>query len=177
MDVKTLCLGALTLGEASGYEIKKQFEEGPFSHFHRASFGSIYPALGKLSAEGLVTCLEMAQDGRPHKKVYAITAAGKEALRKTLRKTPASDCVRSENMVMFFLADFMETDHLRQVYEDYLAFYRRNVEHIKTLDDSGISPHRRFTRGFGLAFYEAAVAYLEDSRDLLLNRDKTETDR
>ena len=25
MDVKTLCLGVLTLGEASGYEIKKQF--------------------------------------------------------------------------------------------------------------------------------------------------------
>ena len=26
MDVKTLCLGALSRGEASGYEIKKAFE-------------------------------------------------------------------------------------------------------------------------------------------------------
>ena len=56
MDVKILCLGVLSRGEASGYEIKKAFEEGPFSHFHQASFGSIYPALNALSAEGLVAC-------------------------------------------------------------------------------------------------------------------------
>ena len=29
MDAKTLCLGVLTLGEATGYEIKKAVEEGP----------------------------------------------------------------------------------------------------------------------------------------------------
>jgi len=39
MDVKTLCLGVLNRGEASGYEIKKQCEEGPFSHFYAAGFG------------------------------------------------------------------------------------------------------------------------------------------
>ena len=33
MDAKTLCLGVLLRGEASGYEIKKAFEEGPFSQF------------------------------------------------------------------------------------------------------------------------------------------------
>jgi len=48
MDVKTLCLGVLSLGDASGYEIRKMFEEGPFAHFHHASFGSIYPALSPL---------------------------------------------------------------------------------------------------------------------------------
>src|SRR3546814_665287 len=54
MDAKTLCLGVLSRGAASGYEIKKAFEEGPFSHFHQASFGSIYPTLNALSADGLV---------------------------------------------------------------------------------------------------------------------------
>src|SRR3546814_8991519 len=37
MDAKTLCLGVLSRGAASGYEIKKAFEEGPFSHFHQRS--------------------------------------------------------------------------------------------------------------------------------------------
>ncbi len=41
MDAKTLCLGALSRGDASGYEIKKAFEEGPLSHIHEASFGAI----------------------------------------------------------------------------------------------------------------------------------------
>ena len=39
MDAKILCLGALTCGDASGYEIKKIFEGAPFAHFHQVSFG------------------------------------------------------------------------------------------------------------------------------------------
>ena len=30
MDVKTLCLGVLSRGPHTGYEIRKQFEDGPF---------------------------------------------------------------------------------------------------------------------------------------------------
>ena len=52
MDAKTLCLGALSRGDASGYEIKKAFEEGPLSHIHEASFGAIYPALTRLDEQG-----------------------------------------------------------------------------------------------------------------------------
>ena len=48
MDIKTLCLGVLTQGEASGYDIKKHFE-CVFSHFYVAGFGSIYPALTELA--------------------------------------------------------------------------------------------------------------------------------
>ena len=44
MDVKTVCLGMLTDGPASGYDLKKQFES-TFSHFFAAGYGSIYPAL------------------------------------------------------------------------------------------------------------------------------------
>ncbi|HUD52482.1 hypothetical protein [Parvibaculum sp.] len=32
------------------------FEDGPFSHFLDASYGSIYPALTRLTAESKVTC-------------------------------------------------------------------------------------------------------------------------
>ncbi len=63
MDVKTLCLAVLFQGEATGYEIKKAFEEGPFAHFQRASFGSIYPALSKLLVEELAEA-EARQGGQ-----------------------------------------------------------------------------------------------------------------
>ena len=45
MDVRTICLGILTRGDATGYEIKKLVEDGGYQHFVEASFGSIYPAL------------------------------------------------------------------------------------------------------------------------------------
>ena len=64
MDVKTLCLGVLCHGEATGYDIKKHFESA-FSHFFLAGYGSIYPALAELTERGLVLCEEQAQPGRP----------------------------------------------------------------------------------------------------------------
>ena len=67
MDIKTICLGLLVAGEACGYELKKRFEE-LFSHFLSASYGSIYPALADLAAEGLVNCREVPQEGRPDRR-------------------------------------------------------------------------------------------------------------
>ena len=79
MNVRTVCLAILYDKEASGYEIRKLSVEGEYAYFIDASFGSIYPALAKLEAEGLVTSRVAQQDGRPAKKVYAITPAGRSA--------------------------------------------------------------------------------------------------
>src|ERR1043166_3201232 len=81
MDVRTICLGILTRGDATGYEIKKLFEDDDYQHFVEASFGSIYPALSRLTEEGLVSVREEAQEKRPDRKVYSITPAGRAARR------------------------------------------------------------------------------------------------
>jgi len=165
MDVKTLCLGVLSLGDASGYEIRKMFEEGPFAHFHQASFGSIYPALSKLLQAEQVTCAVEAQDGRPDKKVYSITDKGLRAFRAALTKTPDVDRVRSETLFMLFFAEHMDDTHLTEVYDGYMANYRFYVEKMRELDNTGLSRGRRFVRGFGLAFYEGVLSYMEDNRE------------
>ena len=172
MDSKTLCLGALILGDASGYEIKKLFEEGPFGYFHHTSFGSIYPALGKLTEEGLVTCDEHEQDSRPDKKVYSLTDAGRATFKTALAKIPAPDKIRSESMYMLFFANQQDSDHLRDVYDGYLNGFRRNIDILDGLNDDGISKSRLFVRGFGKAFYKAALTYMEENRHMLLDDDK-----
>jgi len=168
MDVKTLCLGALTLGDASGYEIKKMFEDGPFSHFHQASFGSIYPALGKLCETGQVSMREQSQEGRPDKKTYSITEVGKATLARKLRNPPTADRIRSDVLVMFFLAEYMDPDYLARIYDAYLQSYRNNLDSLREPDDSVFPPHRQFTRGLGRSFYRAAVDFMEGNRHLLL---------
>ncbi len=42
MDVRTICLGILTRGDATGYEIKNLFQDDGYQHFVEASFGSIF---------------------------------------------------------------------------------------------------------------------------------------
>lgn len=172
MDVKTLCLGVLSLGDASGYEIRKMFEEGPFAHFHQASFGSIYPALSKLLEDGHVTCTVEAQDGRPDKKVYAMTGTGSQLFRKALTKTPEMDRVRSETLFMLFFADHLEDDHLVEIYDGYAENYQFFVDKMRAMDSTGWSRGRTFVRGFGLAFYEGVLKYMKDKRDDLLNAPK-----
>jgi len=81
MDVKTVCLGMLTDGAASGYDLKKQFESS-FAHFFAAGYGSIYPALSSLADKGLVSCEQVPQEGKPDRKVYEITDDGKAFLLK-----------------------------------------------------------------------------------------------
>lgn len=182
MDAKTLCLGALTCGDASGYEIKKMFEEGPFAYFHQVSFGSIYPSLANLAEEGKISMTEESQDGRPDKKVYSLTDKGREAMRKALRKTPADDKMRSEVMVMFFLEEFMERDHLREVFNQQLAYYRASLEKVEQLDDCGVPDERIFVRGLGRALYRTIVEYMEQNGHMLLGETadaqaKTGTDK
>ncbi len=174
MDIKTLCLGVLTMGDASGYEIKKVFETGPFAYFHRAGFGSIYPALNRLSDEGLVTCTQHTQQGRPDKKVYSLTEAGREAFREALAKTPAPDKIRSDSLVMLMFAHLLGDDRRRQVYDDYLEGYRRLIEDMLAKDLTEAPPGRHFVHGFGLSIYRAIVQYMDTHRHLLMGNDATE---
>jgi len=175
MDVKTLCLGALTLRDASGYEIRKLFEEGPFGHFYDASYGSIYPALAYLLKEGLVSVTETQQDGRPDKKVYSLTPGGLSVFKAALAEKPTRDRIRSEHMVRFFFADYMDPDDLKLVFDTYLAEFRAMSEKIRSLDNQNISQPRLFTRGFGLAFYDGVAAYMEENRDQLLTAPSADT--
>ncbi|HQZ12128.1 MAG TPA: PadR family transcriptional regulator [Devosia sp.] len=96
MNVRTICLAILYDGEATGYEIRKLSVEGEYSYFIDASYGSIYPALQKLETDKLVTSRVEQQEGKPSKKVYAITSAGRTAFINSLFEKLGEDEFRSE---------------------------------------------------------------------------------
>lgn len=165
MDVRTLCLGVLSMGEASGYEIKKRLEDG-FSHFYDASFGSIYPALNRLQREGLVTCSFEAQSKRPDKKVYALTPEGKLELVRELRSAPTPDRIRSEFLVTMLFADLLPASHVARLIDQRIADHESFLKSLEEKACAG-SPAERFVAGYGRALYEAAVAYLDENRHLV----------
>ena len=161
MDVKTLCLGVLSRHACSGYEIRKQFEEGPFSHFQEAGFGSIYPALKRLTEDGLVTCEQHAQDSRPDKKVYAITQKGRHALFEAVNRPSGPDKFRSDFMFMMFFADLMSPADLDRRFAERAAYHRARLEILES-GETAASPGERFVLNFGVALHRAALAYVEE---------------
>lgn len=168
MDVKTVCLAALTLRDASGYEIRKAFEEGPFRYFTDAGFGSIYPALGKLHGEGLVDCTELAQDKRPDKKVYSITPAGKAALAEALHHPPGPDKFRSDFLFALFFEHLLSPDMVAGAVDERIGWYHNQLTRMASCDGNGMGPGPAFVNGLGQAIYGAALAYLEEHREGLI---------
>jgi DNA-binding PadR family transcriptional regulator len=164
MDVRTLCLGVLSMGDASGYEIKKKLE-GPFRYFYDASFGSIYPALTRLQKDGLVTGAAQAQAKRPDKKVYSLTTEGRLALVRDLGQTPAPDRLRSEFIVAMRFAHLLPPRRVSEMIDGRLIEFRSTVACLEQIDRSK-APTLDFLLGYALAVYRAEIAYLEQNRHL-----------
>lgn len=165
MNVRTLCLGVLCTGEASGYEIKKEIEEGMFSHFIEASFGSIYPALTQLAGEGLVTVRAEEQTGKPDKKVYAITEAGQKALAKSIAVLPAKDKYKSEFLFQMLLHQYITPDLMLAAIDKQLDDLNADLARIEECRCSE-QPHAgaRFVADYGEAVLTAAVKCLNEKK-------------
>ncbi len=175
MDTRTLCLGVLSLGEMSGYDIKKCLEVS-FRHFFQASYGSIYPALAELARQGYVRVRTIAQEGRPDKKIYSITPAGLEALRSELAGTEPRHRVRSEFLVLMFFAHHLPPERLAEVLDEMIARWERILfEDLAAFEKQSaapgvgeLEPGMRFALGFGRTVLAAALAYVKRQRPGLL---------
>lgn len=168
MDVKTLCLGLLSRGDYSGYEIRKQFEEGAFSHFQDAGFGSIYPALKRLTEEGLATCSAQAQESRPDKKVYRITPRGREALLEAVNEPPAPDKLRSDFMFVLYFADLVPPRQLDRLIAGRIAHHEEVIARLEAIDLSRRTSEEAFVIRYGIALHRAARDYFETHRHELV---------
>jgi PadR family transcriptional regulator, regulatory protein AphA len=168
MDIKTLCLGILTMGEASGYEIKQVFEDA-FSHFYVAGFGSIYPALAALASEGHVTVNNIEQEKRPAKKVYRLTDSGREAFNAALMATYPHHRVRSEFLTLMVFAHLLPEEQLKKIFDTRLADIERQMLAIDEYMDEvkcecEVLPGVRFAGDFGLAVLKAAQDFILQHR-------------
>jgi len=70
-----IMLGMLYHRPLTGYDIKKEFELG-IANFYKMSYGSLYPALKRLTHKAYLI-MEEKPDGHRMKKYYEITETGK----------------------------------------------------------------------------------------------------
>ena len=167
MDIKTLCLGALSLGDATGYEIKKLFDDA-FGHFFAAGYGSIYPALEKLTEEGKVEYDRQQQEKRPDKKVFSITAAGRDAFISELTHTSPREKLRSEFLVLMFFAHLLPPQRLAEVLQKHLDESQRELVLLEELAKREMPAGMKFTIHYGLAVTHAAIACIKENQECLV---------
>jgi DNA-binding PadR family transcriptional regulator len=115
----------------SGYDLRKRFE-GSVGFFWQASFQQIYRELGKLEEQGLVLSEAIAQQGRPDKKRFAITAAGESFLQDWMQLPCELAPLRDELLVKIFAGGAVpravilgELAAHRSLHQERLTVYRQ----------------------------------------------------
>lgn len=167
MNVRTLCLSILFFEDATGYEIRKLSTEGRFSHFVDASFGSIYPALGRLEKDGLVTSREEIQIGKPARKIFSITDNGRQAFVEELSAPPSQDVFRSEFLMIGMCAELLDENRISAAIDTRIEQLTAELDHIGSILEDCQHAGTRWVCEYGLHCIGSSRDYLITNRERL----------
>jgi DNA-binding PadR family transcriptional regulator len=175
MNVRTICLAILYDGEATGYEIRKLSVEGEYSYFIDASYGSIYPALARLETDGLVTSRVEVQDGKPAKKIYSITAAGRSVFIQSLFEKLGQDEFRSEFLLFLRFATELPQSLVEQRLSERLAEVDAELADFDRLKQQHSHPGDAWVIDYGRTCMQASRNYIEAHRGELIAMARPDT--
>ena len=129
MALEHAILVSLAERSASGYELGRRFDAS-IGHFWSATHQQIYKVLGRMADAGLVAVEEVEQEGRPDKKVYAVTDDGLAELRRWTTEPTPPERLRSTFAVKLRALPFGDRDAIvtdvrrrREQYREKLAYY------------------------------------------------------
>lgn len=164
LDVRMLCLAALMGREASGYDIKKDLEKGSATGLIDASFGSIYPALARLTKEGFIEVRSEGAGGRD-RKTYAMTPVGRAYFLRTLSGPLPDEKYRSPFLFAMLFATDLPRARVRAMIDQQVVLWEQKIAAIKDLMDENCDfAGERFVYGMAIASLQAGLDYLHRHR-------------
>lgn len=168
---RLMILGALRwMQPAHGYSIRREMESWRAEEWANVAYGSIYFALNKLAAEGLIAVSETDQVGkRPARTTYVITNEGEAEFQRLLREywweyKPPIDPF----MVAVSLMDQLPRDELLAALRHHVAQARQAAESLLATpgrpDENDYKPrHVAEILRLGAARIEAEVRWAEEA--------------
>ena len=178
MALREVILTVLSRGEMTGYEIIKDFE-AVYVHFWRASHQQVYRELARLHRDGRVTSRVVAQEGRPDKKVYGITTAGLEELRRWILAPTEAPRPQYDLLVKLLGSHIVDRSAFRQELERVHALAQEWVNGLRVMRRECIrsrskdwSEHEQIlylTLRRGLLLGQAQLRWLAEVREFVEN--------
>lgn len=172
MSLGSVLLGVLADGPAHGYDLKRAHDTR-FPATRPLAYGQVYATLGRLQRDGLVEELETRQAAGPERTVYALTDAGREALRRWLGEveTPgpyaADELVRKTITALHTGAD--SGDFLRRQRAIHLDAMRALTRERAAATEPGT----RIALDHTLAHLDADLRWMEETRERIAQDRRT----
>jgi DNA-binding PadR family transcriptional regulator len=128
-------LVSLSERSSSGYDLARRFDRS-IGYFWTATHQQVYKVLARMEGDGWVAARVVAQDGRPDKKLYALTDDGRAELRRWLAEPAQPEVTRSELAVKVrgaangdVRAVLAEVRRHRDLHAERLDAYLANEKH------------------------------------------------
>lgn len=182
MALEHAILVSLAEKSASGYDLARRFDAS-IGHFWKASHQQIYKVLGRMEGDGWVASELVAQGGRPDKKVYVITDAGRDELAVWTSKATPVEHLRSEFAVKLRALPFGDADAIvddvrvrRRAHEAQLAYYEESAARFYPRPDDLRTEELGgwlVLRG-GILAEQTGIAWCDEILQRLTSADETE---
>jgi DNA-binding PadR family transcriptional regulator len=164
-------LGFLEYAPMSGYDLKKNFDQS-VAHFWSATQSHIYKALEKLESQGLVKSQVIQQEGKPNRRQYQITEAGKAELRRWLSTPLSVTGPRSAWLIQVFFAHDLTNEEIANLFEKRIEYLRTCLFQVqdaqKNIDENSrkvgvkrVQSLWQLTLDYGIDNYTGEINWLE----------------
>ncbi|MEV4169383.1 MULTISPECIES: PadR family transcriptional regulator [unclassified Nonomuraea] len=155
-------LALLAKEPAHGYELKQALEQTFGSAYPSPNIGQIYVTLGRLEKDGLVRAVDVEQSNRPNKKVYYLTAKGRDVLMTWVDEPTEGPRVRDEFFMKLVLAPLTGI-------ADRMALISRQRRHYLSLmgDLNDLLARTPPTDRVAMLLIEGAMLHLQADLDWL----------
>lgn len=97
MALDIILLGVLRAGPLHGYELKRRVQRPTLATL---SNNSLYPTLKRFEDAGVLSTIIEEQVGKPARKVYAITAAGRRRFAELISSLPPEKASNEEEFLV-----------------------------------------------------------------------------
>ena len=129
-------LGLLSFREMSGYELKGFADNSIRFFFWSPAKSQIYSELRRLTSLGYVNERKVRQETRPDKRLYKITAKGREALRQWMSRSQVEpDILKSPLLLNLFLGEQIPVESLISQVEEYKKGIKDNLTGFEAIEE------------------------------------------
>ncbi len=166
-ELDLMVLGALVLGPAHGYELKKRITDMFGSLYPNLSNSVIYPRLAQFQTDGYIKCKVETQPNAPSRKVYWLTEDGLKRV-KQLTATPikltgqVQSSYNDELTVHIVFFALISKEDRRKILEPYFAYTQTRLEEL----EGKLEKYSATLDQFNLELLRYAVGVLQSTIDL-----------
>lgn len=168
--LENIILGIIFENDLTGYDIKKYIENN-IGIYYKASCGSLYPALKKISSKGFVTFYEELQ-GKRKKIFYHITESGKDKFLEWLTEPMDVLDGTNPNLTKIYFFHHLPIEKRKELLldfesknEQYLSDLMTIEAKLQTLELNNLSYYTLSTLYYGISVTKKTLEWCRHIRE------------